>query len=62
MSKVKELRLSKGLQQEEMARALSISLSNYSKKENGKIRWSLVEAKRISEIFQKPIEVIFFAN
>lgn len=62
MSKVKELREEMGLKQEIIAELLDISPANYCKKENGTIKYSLLEAKKIADYFNKTIEEIFFAN
>ena len=62
MSKIKELRQEKGLMQEELARLLNISLPNYSKKENGIIKFSIVEAKILAGFFGLTIEELFFEN
>lgn len=48
------------IKQEEIAKVLSVSLGNYNKKESGKIRFSLVEAKKIADYFGITIEEIFF--
>lgn len=48
--------------QEEIAEILEISLGNYNKKESGKIRFSLIEAKKIADYFETSIEEIFFDN
>lgn len=60
MSKIKELRQEKGLMQEELARLLNISLPNYSKKENGIIKFSIVEARTLAVFFGLTIEELFF--
>lgn len=60
MGKVKELRESKGIKQEEMAKITEMSTANYSKKENGVVKWALSEAKIIADFFDKSIEEIFF--
>lgn len=62
MGDVKKLREDAGIKQDFMAELLGISVPNYSKKENGTIKWSLEEAKKIAEHFQKNIEEIFFEN
>ena len=62
MSKVRELRESRWLKQEFMAELLNISPANYCKKENGTIKCSLPEAKKIADYFGKTIEEIFFAD
>lgn len=60
--KLRELRLSKNLSGDDMAKLLGLSKGTYSKKENGTVKFSLIEAKRISEVFKKNIEEIFFEN
>ncbi len=62
MSKLKELREQSGLKQDEIAAMLGTSLPNYNKKENGEIKVSLIEAKKIADFFQMSIEEIFFNN
>lgn len=62
MSKVRELRENTGLKQEFMADLLNISPANYCKKENGTIKYSLPEAKKIADYFGKTIEEVFFAD
>ena len=59
MSAVKKFRESLGLKQEDFAEIIHVSKVNYSKKENGKVKFSLNEAFLISNHFNKPIEVIF---
>lgn len=60
MSNVKKIRETKGLKQEDIAKVIGTSPVNYSKKENGYIKFSLNEAKLLSDFYQQPIEVIFF--
>lgn len=62
MSSVKAFRESLGMKQEEFAKIISVSAVNYSKKENGLVKFSLNEARQISEHFHRPIESIFFAS
>lgn len=62
MSSVKIFRESLGLKQEDFAKIINVSTVNYSKKENGVVKFSLNEARRISEHFNKPIETIFYAH
>lgn len=59
---VKEFRKKLNLKQEDFANIIGVSKVNYSKKENGKIKFSLDEAHKISEHFNKSIELIFYAN
>lgn len=62
MSSIKAFRESTGKRQEDFARIIGVSAVNYSKKENGSVKFSLEEAKKISTYFNKPIEDIFFAE
>lgn len=62
MSKVKELREAAGKKQEEIALLLDISPANYCKKENGTIKFSLPEAKKLADFFHTTIEAIFFTS
>ena len=59
---IRELRENAGLKQEFMAELLNISPANYCKKENGTIKCSLPEAKKIADYFGKTIEEVFFAD
>ncbi len=59
MSAIKQFRESIGQTQEEFAAIIHVSKVNYSKKENGKVKFSLNEAFLISNHFNKPIEAIF---
>ena len=56
---LKALRKARGLTQEEFANIISVSKVNYSKKENGKVKFSLNEAFQIANHFNKSIEDIF---
>lgn len=62
MSAIKKFRESEGQTQEEFASIIHVSKVNYSKKENGKVKFSLNEAFMISNHFNKPIEAIFGHN
>lgn len=62
MDKVKKLRLSRNLPQERIADWLNMSTATYSKKENGRLKWSLEEAKKLAEYFDMTIEALFFSN
>ncbi len=59
MSEIKKFRESLGLRQEDFAEIIHVSKVNYSKKENGKVKFSLNEAFLISNHFGRPIETIF---
>ena len=45
--------------QESFGKIIGVSKVNYSKKENGKVKFTLIEAYKISNHFKKPIEEIF---
>jgi DNA-binding XRE family transcriptional regulator len=62
MSRLRMLREENGKTQEEMAKVLGISEPNYSKKESGQVKVSLLEAKIVSDYFGMTIEEIFFAS
>lgn len=62
MNKLKELRESSGMRQDEIATIIGTSLANYNKKENGEVRVSLIEAKKIADLFHMTIEDIFFTK
>lgn len=59
MTAIKQFRESVGQTQEEFASIINVSQVNYSKKENGKVKFSLNEAFQIANHFNKPIEAIF---
>ncbi len=59
---IKNFRESLGMKQEEFAAIIHVSKVNYSKKENGKVKFSLNEAYQFSNHFNKPIEEIFGNN
>lgn len=62
MSKLKYIRQQNNIKQKQMAKLLGISPSNYLKKESGIVKFSLIEAKKIADYFNMPIEEIFFNN
>lgn len=62
MLAIRKFRESLGLKQEDFAEIIHVSKVNYSKKENGKVKFSLNEAFLISNHFKKPIETIFGDN
>ncbi len=62
MISIKNFRESQNLKQEDFAKIINVSTVNYSKKENGIVKFSLREARLISQHFNKPIEDIFFAE
>lgn len=59
MSAIRRFRESLGLKQADFAEIIHVSKVNYSKKENGKVKFSLNKAFLISNHFKKPIESIF---
>ncbi len=61
-TEIRSFRESLGMKQEDFAEIINVSKVNYSKKENGKVKFSLNEAYKISSHFKKPIEVIFGNN
>lgn len=58
--KIKLIRKSKGYTQAKVAKELGISLSHYKSIENGFRNVTLINAWKISKIFDKSIEDIFF--
>lgn len=59
---IRNFRESLGMKQEEFARIINVSKVNYSKKENGTVKFSLNEAYAFANHFKKPIETIFGNN
>lgn len=60
---LRDIRNKRKISAKEMADLLGLKTeAAYYKKESGDIRFSLHEAKLISEKLQMPIETIFFAN
>ena len=57
---LKNVRKSKGLTQDRVARELNISLSHYKSMENGIRNVTLMNARKLSLLFEKNIEYIFF--
>ena len=62
LSRVRELRESANIKQDCMAELIGVSPASYSKKENGQVKCTLEEAKKIADFFGKTIEEIFFAD
>lgn len=59
--KLKKLRQNNNVPTKKLLNALGLkSFSAYYKKESGRLRFSLMEAKIISDFFKMPIEEIFF--
>ncbi|QGH35175.1 helix-turn-helix domain-containing protein [Gracilibacillus salitolerans] len=55
----KGLRVSNGLNQEEVAEHLGISLTQYRRKENGKVRFYADEIYKLSKLYDVPIAIFF---
>lgn len=61
--KLKQLRTEKGVSVEEMCDILGLATkAAYYKKENGTVKFTLSDAKKISDFFHRPIEEIFFTH
>jgi putative transcriptional regulator len=58
-NRIEELRGSRGLRQEELARALGVSRQTISSLENGRYNPSILLAHRIARFFGKSIEEVF---
>lgn len=61
-TKLKNLRRSKGISPDQMAKSLNISLSHYYKIEKGKRNPSFDKAQKISEILDETVDNIFFEH
>lgn len=59
---IKIYRTMKELKQEDLAEILGITLGTYSLKESGKSKFTLLEAKMLSDFFGVTIEELFFMN
>lgn len=62
MNKLKQIRSKQKLTQKQVALRLGISQQAYCEFEKGKSNPSLETAKKISDLFNKSIEEIFFNN
>jgi len=60
--KLRELRKSKGYLIEDLARVIDNSIANYSKKENGLVKFSVTEALEIADFLDCKVEDIFLRN
>lgn len=58
-NRLEEIRSSKGINQEELARALSVSRQTISSLENGRYNPSILLAFKIAKYFSMSIEDIF---
>ncbi|WP_182200123.1 helix-turn-helix transcriptional regulator [Paraliobacillus salinarum] len=55
----KGLRVSNDLTQEEVAEKLGISLTQYRRKENGKVRFYADEIYKLSQLYSVPVTIFF---
>ncbi len=63
LSKLRELRKTKGYTQEEVAKYLGYKSKNaYHLIETGKRKLTLDNAKKIADLLEEPIDKIFFEN
>lgn len=60
LSKVKEARIKHSFTKSEVAKYLNLTLNGYSMKERGKRKFTLDEAKMLSDLFGISIEELFF--
>lgn len=60
MNKVKLIREEHSQTQGDIAAVIETSPVNYSKKEAGSVKFSLIEAKKIADYFNVSIEELFF--
>lgn len=58
-NRLEALRTSRGLKQEELARALAVSRQTISSLENGRYNPSILLALRLAQYFQTTVEDIF---
>lgn len=59
---LKSLRAEYGDTQQDLAKYLGITVNTLNLKENGKYKFTLEEALKVSKRYKRPIEAIFFAN
>lgn len=55
----KGLRVSNDLTQDEVAEKLGISLTQYRRKENGKVRFYADEIYRLAQLYDVPVNIFF---
>jgi len=55
----KGLRVSNGFKQEEVAEKLGLSLTQYRRKENGKVRFYADEIYQLSKLYNVPVSIFF---
>lgn len=61
--KLKKNRINRNISAEVLAKVLGLETkSAYYKKESGLVKFTLEDAKKLSEFFGLPIEKIFFAD
>lgn len=60
--KVREIRRELKLSQADLAERIGITKDKLSRRERGEFKFQLIEAYRISKIFGKSIESIFFTK
>jgi transcriptional regulator with XRE-family HTH domain len=61
--RLRELRTNNGYTLQQMSNLLGYSSPNaYARKEKGERRFTIEEAMKISKLFKKPIEEIFFED
>ncbi|MEK4993246.1 helix-turn-helix transcriptional regulator [Paenibacillus sp. FSL H7-0918] len=59
---VKAARVNSGIQAKEAAKELGLSITTYSRKENGHVRFYVDEVFKLSQLFQIPIENFYEAG
>lgn len=60
---LRALRIEKNIPVEKIREVLGLkTLAAYYKKENGSVKFTLSDAKKIADLFGMPIEEIFFGN
>lgn len=60
LEKIKKLRVENKITLAKMAELIGVQFPTYQKKENGDLRFNLIEAKRLADYFGKTIEELFF--
>lgn len=62
LERLKQLRIESGLTCQQMAKQMGLTKATYYKKEQGQIKISLFDAKKISKILGHSIDNIFFTS
>ena len=62
LERLKQLRIKSGLTCQQMAKQMGLTKATYYKKEQGQIKISLFDAKKISNILGHSIDNIFFSS